>query len=411
MEIGTVRKKLIPVITGVVAAIVAAGAFAQGKISDDVVKIGVLTDMSGLYADVGGQGAVVAAKMAIEDAGGKVLGKPIELISADHQNKADIAANKAREWFDTQKVDMMAELLNSAVGLAVQKVGAEKKRVTMNSGAASSRLSGADCSPYGVHWTYDTYALAHGTGQTMVKQGGDSWFFLTSDYAFGHSLEKDTSDVVKANGGKVLGAVRHPLNSSDFSAFLLQAQGSKAKVIGLANAGGDTINSVKQANEFGITKGGQQLAGLLVFDTDIDSIGLDMAQGMFLTTGFYWDLNDDTRKWSKRFSERHKGKMPTMVQAGVYSQVLHYLKAVQAAGTDDADAVMKKMRETPINDILAKNGKLREDGRMVHDMYLMQVKKPSESKAKWDYMKLVQTIPGDQAFKALKDSDCPLIKK
>jgi branched-chain amino acid transport system substrate-binding protein len=411
MEIGTVRKKLIPVITGVVAAIVAAGAFAQGKISDDVVKIGVLTDMSGLYADVGGQGAVIAAKMAIEDVGGKVLGKPIELISADHQNKADIAANKAREWFDTQKVDMMAELLNSAVGLAVQKVGAEKKRVTMNSGAASSRLSGADCSPYGVHWTYDTYALAHGTGQTMVKQGGDSWFFLTSDYAFGHSLEKDTSDVVKANGGKVLGAVRHPLNSSDFSAFLLQAQGSKAKVIGLANAGGDTINSVKQANEFGITKGGQQLAGLLVFDTDIDSIGLDMAQGMFLTTGFYWDLNDDTRKWSKRFGERHKGKMPTMVQAGVYSQVLHYLKAVQAAGTDDADAVMKKMRETPINDILAKNGKLREDGRMVHDMYLMQVKKPSESKAKWDYMKLVQTIPGDQAFKALKDSDCPLIKK
>jgi branched-chain amino acid transport system substrate-binding protein len=390
----------------------AAGAlFAQTKLTNDLVKIGILTDMSGLYSDVGGEGAVVAAKMAIEDAGGKVLGKPIELISADHQNKADIAANKAREWYDTQKVDMIAELLNSAVGLAVQEVGKQKKRITLNSGAAASRLTGADCSPYGAHWTYDTYALSNGTGKAIVKQGGDTWFFLTADYAFGKNLEKDTTTVVKANGGKVLGSVLHPLSSSDFSGYLLQAQASKAKVIGLANAGGDTINSVKQANEFGITKGGQQLAGLLVFDTDIDSIGLQIAQGMYLTTGFYWDMNDDTRKWAKRYGERMKGKMPTMVQAGVYSQVSHYLKAVAAAGTDDADAVMKKMRETPINDFFAKNGKLREDGRMVHDMYLAQVKKPSESKGRWDNLKIVQTIPGDQAFRSLKDSECPLVKK
>jgi branched-chain amino acid transport system substrate-binding protein len=398
-------------LAALLAGLFSAGAFAQAKLSDDVVKIGILTDMSGLYSDVGGEGAVIAAKMAIEDAGGKVLGKPIEVISSDHQNKADIAANKAREWIDTQKVDMIGELLNSAVGLAVQEVGKQKKRITMNSGAAASRLTGADCSPYGVHWTYDTYALSNGTGKAMVKQGGDTWYFLTADYAFGKNLEKDTTTVVKANGGKVLGSVLHPLSSSDFSGYLLQAQASKAKVIGLANAGGDTINSVKQANEFGITKGGQQLAGLLVFDTDIDSIGLPIAQGMYLTTGFYWDLNDDSRKWAKRFGQRHKGRMPTMVQAGVYSQVSHYLKAVAAAGTDDPDTVMKKMREMPINDFFAKNGKLREDGRMVHDMYLAQVKKPSESKGRWDNLKIVQTIPGEQAFRALKDSECPLVKK
>jgi branched-chain amino acid transport system substrate-binding protein len=398
-------------IMALMLALASTGVFAQAKLTDDVVKIGILTDMSGLYSDVGGEGAVVAAKMAIEDAGGKVLGKPIELISADHQNKADIAANKAREWYDTQKVDMIAELLNSAVGLAVQEVGKQKKRITLNSGAAASRLTGADCSPYGAHWTYDTYALSNGTGKAMVKQGGDTWFFLTADYAFGKNLEKDTTTVVKANGGKVLGSVLHPLSSSDFSGYLMQAQSSKAKVIGLANAGGDTINSVKQANEFGITKGGQQLAGLLVFDTDIDSIGLQIAQGMYLTTGFYWDMNDDSRKWAKRYGERMKGKMPTMVQAGVYSQVSHYLKAIAAAGTDDADAVMKKMRETPVNDFFAKNGKLRADGRMVHDMYLAQVKKPSESKGRWDNLKIVQTIPGDQAFRPLKDSECPLVKK
>ncbi len=394
-----------------VAALASGGVFAQAKLTDGVVKIAILTDMSGLYSDIGGEGAVVAAKMAIEDAGGKIQGKPIELISADHQNKADIAANKAREWYDTQKVDMIAELLNSAVGLAVQEVGKQKKRITLNSGAAASRLTGADCSPYGAHWTYDTYALSNGTGKAMVKQGGDTWYFLTADYAFGKNLEKDTAAVVKASGGKVLGSVLHPLSSSDFSGYLLQAQSSKAKVIGLANAGGDTINSVKQANEFGITKGGQQLAGLLVFDTDIDSIGLQIAQVLYLTTGFYWDMNDDSRKWAKRYGERMKGKMPTMVQAGVYSQVSHYLKAVAAAGTDNADAVMKKMRETPINDVFAKNGKLREDGRMVHDMYLAQVKKPSESKGRWDNLKIVQTIPGDQAFRPLKGSECPLVKK
>ena len=398
-------------VAALIAGLCSGGAFAQAKLSDDVVKIGILTDMSGLYSDAGGEGAVTAAKMAIEDAGGKVLGKPIELISADHQNKADIAANKAREWFDTQKVDMIAELLNSAVGLAVQEVGKQKKRITMNSGAAASRLTGADCSPYGVHWTYDTFALSNGTGKAIVKLGGDTWYFLTADYAFGKNLEKDTTTVVKANGGKVLGSVLHPLASADFSGYLLQAQASKAKVIGLANAGGDTINSVKQANEFGITKGGQQLAGLLVFDTDIDSIGLPIAQGMYLTTGFYWDMNDDTRKWSKRFAERHKGKMPTMIHAGVYSQVSHYLKAIAAAGTDDPDTVMKKMRDMPINDFFAKNGKLREDGRMVHDMYLAQVKKPSESKGRWDNLKIIQTIPGDQAFRSLKDSECPLVKK
>lgn len=394
-----------------IAGLTSVGVLAQSKVSDDVVKIGVLTDMSGLYSDAGGEGAVVAAKMAIEDAGGKVLGKPIELISSDHQNKADIAANKAREWYDTQKVDMIAELLNSAVALAVQEVGKQKKRITMVSGAAASRLTGADCSPYGVHWTYDTYALSNGTGKAMVKQGGDTWYFLTADYAFGKNLEKDTTAVVKANGGKVLGSVLHPLSSADFSGYLLQAKASKAKVIGLANAGADMINSVKQANEFGITKGGQQLAGLLVFDTDIDSIGLPIAQGMYLTTGFYWDMNDDSRKWSKRFGERHKGKMPTMVQAGVYSQVSHYLKAIAAAGTDDPDTVMKKMRDMPVNDFFAKNGKLREDGRMVHDMYLAQVKKPSESKGRWDNLKIVQTIPGDQAYRSLKDSECALVKK
>ncbi len=394
-----------------IAGLANVGVLAQSKVSDDVVKIGVLTDMSGLYSDAGGAGAVLAAKMAIEDAGGKVLGKPIELISSDHQNKADIAANKAREWYDTQKVDMIAELLNSAVALAVQEVGKQKKRITMISGAAASRLTGADCSPYGVHWTYDTYALSNGTGKAMVKRGGDTWYFLTADYAFGKNLEKDTSAVVKANGGKVLGSVLHPLSSADFSGYLLQAKASKAKVIGLANAGADMINSVKQANEFGITKGGQQLAGLLVFDTDIDSIGLPIAQGMYLTTGFYWDMNADSRKWAKRFGERHKGKMPTMVQAGVYSQVSHYLKAIAAAGTDDPDTVMKKMRDTPINDFFAKNGKLREDGRMVHDMYLAQVKKPSESKGRWDNLKIVQTIPGEQAYRSLKDSECALVKK
>ena len=398
-------------VVGAVSAFLACGIYAaEAKISDDVVKVGILTDMSGLYSDVGGQGAVVAAEMAKEDFGGKVLGKPIEIISADHQNKADIASNKAREWYDTQKVDIIAELLNSSVGLAVQGVGKEKGKISINSGAASSRLTGADCSPTGIHWTYDTFALAQGTGNAVFKQGGDTWFFLTADYAFGHSLEKDTTAVVLANGGKVLGSVKHPLNNADFSSFLLQAQGSKAKVIGMANAGGDTQNTIKQADEFGITKGGQSLAGLLVFLTDVHAVGLEKAQGLYLTTGFYWDLNDETRKWSERFIKRHK-KMPTMVQAGVYSSLMHYFKAVQAAGTDDATAVIAKMRATPVNDFFAKNGVLREDGRMVHDMYLAQVKKPAESKRAWDYYKILTTIPGEKAFRPLAQSECPLIKK
>jgi len=384
---------------------------ADGKLSDNVLKIGVLTDMSGLYADVGGEGALVAARMAVEDFGGKMFGVPVEVVSADHQNKADIGANKAREWFDTGKVDMAIEMLNSAVGLAVQGVGAEKKRITINTGAAASKLTGEACSPSGIHWVYDTYALAHGTAHQVVKSGGDSWFFLTADYAFGHNLEKDVTDVVKADGGKVVGSVRHPLNNADFSSFLLQAQASKAKIIGMANAGGDTQNTIKQAAEFGIGKGGQSLAGLLVFITDIHSVGLDKAQGMYLTTGWYWDMNDETRKWAQRFHDRHKKRMPTMVQAGVYSGVMHYLKAVQAAGSDDTDAVMAKMRATPINDMFAKNGKLREDGLMQHDMYLAQVKTPAESKREWDYYKIVTTIPADKAYKPLAQSECPLLKK
>jgi branched-chain amino acid transport system substrate-binding protein len=380
-----------------------------GAVSGDVVKIGVLTDMSGLYADLGGQGSVEAARMAIADFGGKVLGKNIELVFADHQNKADVGASKAREWFDVQGVDMITDALNSAVAIATTKVAGEKKRILIDVGAASTRLTNEDCNPYTIHYAYDTYALANGTANAIVKQGGDSWFFLTADYAFGHSLESDTANVVKASGGKVLGQVRHPLNASDFSSFLLQAQASKAKIIGLANAGGDTINAIKAANEFGITKN-QALAGLLVFITDVHSLGLNVAQGMLLTDGWYWDANEDTRKFGKRFFDKMK-KMPSMVHAGVYSATLSYLKAVQAAGTDDSDAVMAQLKKLKINDVFAKNGYVRADGRMVHDMYLMQVKKPAESKYPWDYYILKATIPAEQAFQPLAQSRCPLIKK
>jgi len=388
---------------------VGAASAQQGKVSDGVVKIGVLTDMSGLYSDLGGKGSAIAAQMAVDDFGGKVLGAPIQVISADHQNKADLGASKAREWYEAEKVDMITDLLNSGVGIAAAKVAEQQKKIAINVGAASTRLTNEDCTPYTVHYAYDTYALANGTGKAIVKQGGDSWFFLTADYAFGHSLEKDTADVVKANGGKVLGQVRHPLNASDFSSFLLQAQSSKAKIVGLANAGGDTINSIKAANEFGLTKN-QSLAGLLVFITDVHSLGLQTAQGMLLTEGFYWDLNDETRKFGKRFFDKAK-KMPSMIHAGVYSATLSYLKAVQAAGTDDADAVMAKLKSTPINDVFAKNGKIRVDGRMVHDMYLLQVKKPSESKYPWDYYTLKATIPADEAFQPLEKSTCRLVKK
>ena len=389
--------------------VASSAALGQGRISGDVVKVGVLTDLSGLYSDIGGQGSVVAAQMAAQDFGGKVLGKRVEVVSADHQNKADVASSKVREWVDRDGVDMVTDALNSAVALASAKVLAEKKRILMDTGAASTRLTNEDCTPYTIHHTYDTYALANGTGKAVVKQGGDTWFFLTADYAFGHSLEKDTAEMVKASGGKVLGAVRHPLSAADFSSFLLQAQASRAKIIGLANAGGDTINSIKAANEFGLTRN-QSLAGLLVFVSDIHSLGLNVTQGMYVTEAWYWDLNDETRKWSKRFFERTK-KMPTMIHAGVYSAVTMYLNAVKATGTDDADAVMAWLRKNKHSDMFGKNMVLREDGRLIHDMVLLQVKKPSESRYPWDYYHVRQTIPADQAFQPLSLSRCPLVKK
>ncbi len=392
------------------AALAWSGASFAQEVSDDVVKIAVLTDMSGTYSDLSGQGGVVAAEMAIADFGGKVLGKKIELISADHQNKADVAATKAREWFDAEKVDMIAGLVTSSVALAVQEVGKQKNRMTIVSGAGSSRITGEDCAPTGLHWTYDTYALAVGTGNAVVKEGGDTWFFLTADYAFGQSLENDVSNVVKAKGGKVLGSVRHPFPASDFSSYLLQAQASGAKVIGLANAGNDTMNAIKQANEFGIIDAGQQMAGLLVFITDVHSLGLETAKGLLLTTGFYWDFDDQNREWSKRFFEKHKA-MPTMVHAGVYSSVLHYLKGIEKAGTDAADKVVVEMRNMPVDDFFGRGGKLREDGRMVHDMYLAEVKKPADSKSDWDYYNIKQVIPGDEAYRPMDKGGCPLVKK
>ena len=385
------------------------GAQAQDKISDGMVKIGMLLDMSGVYADIVGPGSVIAANMAIADFGGKVLGKPIELVVADHQNKADLTAAKAREWFDTQKVDMLADVAATAPALAALEVAKQKNKIALFPSAASSRLSNENCSAVSVHWTYDTYALAAGTGRGVVKNGGDSWFFLTADYAFGTNLEKDTTDVIKAEGGRVIGAVRHPLNASDFSSFLLQAQASKAKIVGLANAGGDMINAIKAANEFGITKT-QKLAALLVFINDIHSIGLPVAQGMLLTEAFYWDANEETRKWSRRFFEKHK-RMPNMAQAGTYSAITHYLKAVQATGTDETTTVMAKMREMPVNDFMTHNGKIRADGRLIRDMYVFEVKKPSESNYPWDYYKLKATIPAEQAYLPLARSVCPLVKK
>jgi branched-chain amino acid transport system substrate-binding protein len=390
------------------AGLAAAPALAQ-QFSGDAVKIGVLTDLSGVYSDFGGAGAVEAARMAVQDFGGKVAGKPIEVISADHQNKADVAASKAREWYDTQGVDLITESLNSSVALAVSKVATEKKKVQMVTGAATSRLSNEDCGPYTIHYVYDTYALAQGTGAAVVKAGGDTWFFLTADYAFGHSLEKDTGDVVKAAGGKVLGAVRHPLSASDFSSFLLQAQTSGAKVVGLANAGADTVNSIKAAFDFGLTPK-QQLAGLLTLVTDVHGLGIEQAQGLYTTEAWYWDQNDETRAFAKRFFEKIK-KMPNSNQAGVYSAVTNYLKAVQAANTDESDAVVKQLKATPINDMFVKNGKIRQDGLHVHDMYLFQVKAPKDSKYPWDYYKQVATVSGNQAFQPLEASRCPLVKK
>jgi branched-chain amino acid transport system substrate-binding protein len=388
----------------------AAAAEKEAKISDGVVKIGVLTDMSGYYSDIAGSGSVTAAKMAVEDFGGKVLGKPIEIISADHQNKADIASNTARKWFDEEKVDAIADLVSSSTAGAVMPVAAEKKRITLLSGPATTAFTGEKCTAYNVHYTYDNWALANGTGREVVRQGGDTWFFVTADYIFGKSLEEDTGKVVKAAGGKVLGAARHPSpGTTDFSSFLLQAQASGAKIIGLANAGLDAVSCIKQAQEFNITPK-QTLAGLLVFISDVHSLGLGVARGMYLTTAFYWDMNEETRKWSKRFFERQK-KMPTMVQAGVYSEIHHYLEAIKAAGTDDADAVMAKMKATPVNDFFAKNGRIGPDGLHRHEMYLAQVKTPEESKHPWDYYKILKTIPAAEAFPTVEQQNCPLVKK
>jgi branched-chain amino acid transport system substrate-binding protein len=383
----------------------------QGKLSGDVVKIGVLSDMSGVYADYGGPGAVAAARLAVQDFGGKIFGKNIEVVSADHQNKPDIAKNVTQQWFDRDGVDMTVENLNSAVALTVQALGKEKNKITIVTGAATSRLTNEDCAPNtGIHYLMDTIALSNVVGKAIVKDGGDSWFFLTADYAFGHSLEKDTGEVVRAAGGRVAGAVRHPLATGDFSSFLLQAQSSRAKVVGLANAGGDTVNSIKAAAEFGLTKN-QNLAALLMLVTDVHALGLNTAQGLYLTEGWYWDLNAETRAWADKYSKVMNGRKPNSNHASVYSSTLHYLKAVQAAGTDDTAAVMAKMREMPINDMFAKGGVLRPDGRMVHDMYLFQVKKPSESKGAWDYFNLKGTIKGADAFLPLAQSRCAAVKK
>lgn len=389
------------------AALMAAPALAQ-QIS---VKLGVLNDRSGLYADLTGEGSVVAARLAVEDFKAAEKGIKVEIVSADHQNKPDVGSTIARTWYDQDGVDVILDTPTSSVALAVNQITREKNKIFINSGAASSDLTGKACSPNTVHWTYDTYALAQGTGGAMVKAGGDTWFFMTADYAFGHALERDTAAIVTKNGGKVLGVVRTPFPGTDFSSFLLQAQASKAKVIGLANAGGDTVNSIKQAGEFGITQAGQKLAGLLVFITDVHALGLQTAQGLVLTESFYWDTNDQTRTWSERFAKIHNGNKPTMIQAGVYAGVLHYLKAVAAAKSKDSAVVMAKMKELPTDDPLFGKGSVRADGRKLHDMYLFEVKKPSESKAKWDYYKQIAVLPAEQAFRPLAESECPLVKK
>jgi len=389
-----------------------AGSFASAQ--DKTVKIGVLTDNSGLYSDLGGAGSTLAAQMAIEDSGLADKGWKISLISADHQNKPDVGTNIGRQWIDVEKVDIFMDVLNSGVALAVNNLVKEKNSIMINTGAATSDLTNAQCSPNTIHWVYDTYMLANSTGQALVKAGGDTWFFLTADYAFGAALERDTTAVVVKAGGKVVGSVKHPLNTADFSSFLLQAQASKAKIIGMANAGGDTTNTIKQASEFGIVAGGQKLAGLLLFITDVHSLGLKVAQGLNFTETFYWDLNDGTRAFSKRFSDRSKNKAkPSMVQAGVYSGLVHYFKALEAMGGNPHDGakVVAKMKEMPTDDPLFGKGSIRADGRKIHPAYLFEVKKPEESKGPWDYYKLVGTTPADQAFRPLSESACPLVKK
>jgi branched-chain amino acid transport system substrate-binding protein len=395
---------------GLVAAL-AGAAPAVAQISDGVIKIGILNDQSSLYTDLAGPGSVVAVRMAVEDFGADKKGLKVEFVSADHQNKPDVGSQIARQWFDTDKVDVIVDVPNSGVALALNQIAKDKGKALLVSGAASADLTGKACSPNTIHWTYDTWALANGTGNAIVKTGGDSWFFITADYAFGHALERDVEAVVLKNGGKVLGKVRHPLNNQDFSSFLLQAQASKAKIVGLANAGGDTTNAIKQGAEFGIVKGGQNFAGLLVFITDVHALGLPAAQGLIFTETFYWDTNDKTRAFAKRFAERDRGIHPTMIHAGVYAAVTHYLKAVEALKGDDGTKVIAKMKEMPTDDPLFGKGTIRADGRKIHPAYLYEVKKPAESKGPWDYYKLRATIPAEQAFRPLDQGDCPLVKK
>ena len=397
-------------ITCMVMMAAVAAASIQAQISDNVVKIGILNDQSGVYADFGGTWSYEAAKMAAEDFGGSVLGKPVEVITADHQSKADVAANIARQWYDRDHVDSIMELTTSSVALAVQGISKDKEKINIVTGAGSTVITGEQCSPYGFHWAYDTHALAVGTGGALVTDGGDAWFFLTADYTFGYSLEEQTSNFVKNNGGKVLGAVRHPLSTTDFSSFLLQAQASGAKVIGLANAGLDTTNAIKQAAEFGIVQSGQRLAALLFSIAEVHGLGAKAAQGLSLTEGFYWDRNDESRAFGKRFFAR-TGRMPNTNHAGTYSAVLQYLKAIKKVGTDDTKAVAKALHAMPVNDLFAKNGKVGANGRMIYDMYLMEVKKPSEMKGDWDYYNVLDTIPGDKAFINPADSGCPLVAK
>ncbi|MGV2104154.1 ABC transporter substrate-binding protein [Rhizobium sp. 21-4511-3d] len=402
------RKSFIASVAFLLAS--STAVFAQSAtVSDGKVKIGILNDQSGVYADFGGKSSVEAAKMAVEDFGGKVLDMPIEIVDADHQNKPDVASNIARQWYDTEQVDAIMELTTSSVALAVQAVAKEKKKIDIVTGAATTDLTGKACSPYGFHWAYDTHALAVGTGGALVKQGGDSWFFLTADYAFGYSLEQQTGDFVKANGGTIVGSVRHPLSSQDFSSFLLQAQSSGAKVIGLANAGLDTANAIKQAAEFGIVQGGQRLAALLFTLAEVHGLGLEAAQGLTLTEGYYWNRDDESRAFGKKFFDR-TGKMPNMIHAGTYSAVLQYLKAVQKAGTDETEAVAKQLHEMPVDDVFGRGGTVGANGRMIHDMYLLQVKKPDESKEAWDYYNVLATIPGKEAYIDPAKSGCDLVK-
>jgi branched-chain amino acid transport system substrate-binding protein len=392
--------------------LLAAAPFAaEAQVSDDVVRVGVLTDLSGPYADFAGPGSVVAARMAVEDHGGRALGKAIEVVGGDHQNKPDVGGALARRWVDTDRVDMVIDMPNSSVALAVQQVGRERNRIIINASASTTELTGRQCSPVGFHWVSDSYALSNGTTRAVVGQGGRSWYFLTVDYEGGYALERGSEAAVNAQGGRVLGRARHPLNTADFSSFLLQAQSSRAQVVALANAGTDTINAIKQAGEFGLTRGGQRLVGMFVNITDVKALGLATAQGVVATEAWYWDRDDESRAFARRFAERHRGAMPTQYQAGIYSAVRHYLKAIEAAGTDEAMAVAARMRATPVDDMFARGGRVREDGRHVHDMHLVEAKKPEESRGPWDLYRILATVPGEQAFRPLAEGGCPLVRQ